>query len=303
MKDLITIIVVTYKRGEELKCLLNSIKSQEDYLKYIYEIIIINNGDEYGYEWIYDLEDIQCDLKIKYIKSPLNLGVTKGRNLGIEKSASELLLFIDDDAEFLNEDALKNLFNYIKNEDQNIGAFAFKVLYFENREIQKNVFPHKLFKKYFDKKEFNTSHFIGAAHLLKKSVIDKAGKYSGDFFYGMEEYEMSYKIIEAGFKIRYTNQVVVLHKESAKGRMKSKLKNRMLWKNKTIISWMFLPNKYFFSTSVIWSLYYLIKNNFDFISFIKTWFDIIRSIKTENRSKLSNQSIEYLKNVEARLWY
>ena len=99
-----TIIIVTYERGDDLRLLLENLKDQINYENIIQEIIIINNGTERTYLWMNDFIQNEKTLKIKYLVLDKNLGVSKGRKLGIEKANSEILVFIDDDAIFENKE-------------------------------------------------------------------------------------------------------------------------------------------------------------------------------------------------------
>jgi Predicted glycosyltransferases len=94
-------------------------------------------------------------------------------------------------------------------------------------------------------------------------VLEKVGSYPTDFFYGMEEYDLSYRVLEAGYSIAYTDKVVMLHKESPLGRKPKKEKLQMMWVNKSKVAYRHLPKKYFYSTAFMWSLEYLKKNRLE----------------------------------------
>lgn len=303
MNNNLTIIIITFERGEDLKSLLKSITKQIEYQNIIYQVIIINNGTKIGYEWVDEYINENKNINIVFYQSKINLGVSRGRKLGIEMSKSEILVFIDDDAEFLNREALYNINQFFKCKNSTIAALAFKIIHSSNHQIQKNAFPHKKFLKYQNINKFETSYFIGAGHAIKREAIIKSGNYSQDIFYGMEEYELSYKLIKAGFKICYVHNVEILHKESLSGRQHNKIKNQMLWKNKSIITWKYLPLKYFISTTILWSLNYLVQSKFDVAGFFKVYYDIFKNLRKEDKDALSKNSLFYLKTIEARLWY
>ena len=71
---------------------------------------------------------------------------------------------------------------------------------------------------------FETYYYAGGAHAIKREVIEKLGKYPGDFFYGMEEYDLAYRILDAGYSIVYSDKIVMLHKESPLGQKAQKRK-------------------------------------------------------------------------------
>jgi GT2 family glycosyltransferase len=119
----------------------------------------------------------------------------------------------------------------------------------------------------------------------------------------MEEYDLSYRILEAGYSIVYSDKIVMLHKESPHGRTTKKEKLRMMWINKSKVAYRYLPIKYFRSTSVMWSLQYLRKTGFDLKGFFSGWKEIKKIRKNEKRTPISKSTLKYLEKVKARLWY
>ena len=95
----------------------------------------------------------------------------------------------------------------------------------------------------------------------------------------------------------------MLHKESPEGRQPNKDKISGMWLNKSIVAYTHLPIGYFITTSILWSLFYLRKTNFDLIGFIKNWYAIFKLPSQNKRKPISNKALQYLNKVEARLWY
>jgi GT2 family glycosyltransferase len=134
-------------------------------------------------------------------------------------------------------------------------------------------------------------------------VIEKTGLYPEDFFYGMEEYDMSYRILNAGYIILYSDKITMLHKESPLGRKPKKEKLRMMWVNKSKVAYRYLPRKYFYSTAFMWSLQYLKITGFNITGFLKGWKEIFKIKKTETKTPLNTETLSYLRKLKARLWY
>ena len=95
----------------------------------------------------------------------------------------------------------------IFDENPAIGIAAFKIYYYSTGELQVNAFPHKRFAERKDWPHFDTAYFSGAAHAIRRSVFEEAGYYPENFFYGMEEYDLSYRALDKGFTIRYDERV------------------------------------------------------------------------------------------------
>lgn len=115
-----------------------------------------------------------------------------------------------------NKDSLVNLVNEFetKNTERAKAIVSFKVLYYDTLAMQVNALPHKRFNEFKDLSFFETYFYAGGAHAVKREVIEQLGSYPDDFFYGMEEYDLSYRIINAGYSIVYSDKIVMLHKES-----------------------------------------------------------------------------------------
>ena len=298
----IGIVIITYNRANDLLALLTNIANLDFRDKLLEEIIVINNNSTESYSEIDTFIKKNLELPIKYIETAENLGVSKGRNFAITQSKAPFLILIDDDAEFQDKDVLKRI-SELAESNTDTGIFAMKVLYFENRSIQINAFPHKSYNKRKYLIEFETSYFTGCGNVIRREAFDKAGPFPDNFFYGMEEYDLSYRILDLGYKIRYNSKIVLLHKESPKGRQTKSLKLRGMWVNKSIVAWRYLPIPYFFSTSIIWSIYFLYKTNFDLINFTKGWKTIINIPRTEKRMLIKEKTLNYLKSLKARLAY
>ncbi len=303
MKPL-SFIIITYNRPADALALLKNIYDLDKAIELLEEIIIVNNASDSDYSEVESFIASHSDLPYKYYYSPENLGVAKGRNYALQKSSSPILIMLDDDAELQNKDCLILLLEEFekKNTTRPKAIITFKVLYFETREMQINAFPHKKFEEYKDRDFLETYYYAGGAHAIKRSVLQEVGTYPEDFFYGMEEYDLSYRILDAGYSIVYSNKIVMLHKESPLGRKPKEEKVRMMWVNKSKVAWRYLPLQYFTSTAVLWSLFYLKNTGFQLKGYITGWRDIKKVIKTK-RQPIQKNTIEYLKSLNARLWY
>lgn len=305
MKPL-SFVIITYNRPADTLDLLRNITTLNRAAELLEEVIVVNNASTESYEAVKAFIAANPLINFRFIDSPENLGVAKGRNLAIGHAKAPILILLDDDAELENKDALENiveLFEEQKTPGRPLGIISFKVLYHSNHQMQVNAFPHKQFEEHKDLSFFYTYYFAGGAHAIKKEVLEKVGSYPTDFFYGMEEYDLSYRVLEAGYSIAYTDKVVMLHKESPLGRKPKKEKLQMMWVNKSKVAYRHLPKKYFYSTAFMWSLEYLKKTGWNLAGFFGGWKKVLAIARTEKRTPVSSETLEYLRRVKARLWY
>ncbi|HEY4286353.1 MAG TPA: glycosyltransferase [Puia sp.] len=300
MKPL-SFVIITYNRPEDALELAKNISQLEELDELVEEVIIVNNRSSVSYQPLEKFIDAHPDIPFRYFVTKENLGVSRGRNYAIQQSKAPILVFLDDDALIQNSHALLDIDMLFAGEPA-IGIAAFKI-YYSTGEMQVNAFPHKRFAERKDLSHFDTYYFSGAAHAIRRTVFDEVGYYPENFFYGMEEYDLSFRALDAGYIIRYTDAVVILHKESPTGRLTPREKRKGMWLNKTTVAWKYLPVRYFVSTAFIWSLWYLLKSKGDIGGYFRGWGSIFRISRAGKRNPVSAATLAYLKKVQARLGY
>ena len=298
----IAIIIITYNRPADMLALAMNIEKLRSKKELLEEVIIVNNNSTESYDAVKSFIQEHTSTPFKFIESKENLGVSRGRNFAIEQSKAPILVLIDDDAEFQDVDVLECINNSV-NENPNAGILAMKILYFQNSQFQLNAFPHKSFEKRNHLQSFDTYYFAGCGNIIVKEAFDKAGPFPTDFFYGMEEYDLSYRVLDAGYTIKYIANIVLLHKESPEGRQTKSDKIRGMWVNKTKVAWRYLPMPSYFTTAILWSIFFLLNSKFDLIGFIKGLVAIVTIPFNEKRNEVSKLSQEYLNKVEARILF
>lgn len=302
----ISFIIITYNRCFDTLELLQNISSLTNASELLEDVIVVNNASTEDYSAVIEYIEDHDYLPFHYINAPTNLGVTKGRNFALQFAKGEICIFLDDDAILQNKDALVNTIQSFEQkgiDGRPIAIVSFKVLYYQNLQMQVNALPHKQFEQYKNKSSFFTYYFAGGAHAIKRTILNEVGNLPEEFFYGMEEYDLSYRLIDKGYCIKYDDSIVMLHKESPEGRKPKHEKLRMMWVNKSKVAYRYLPIGYFITTAFMWSLQFLKETNFNVSSFLKGWKEVFKIPTTEKRTPLNKSSLNYLAKTEARIWY
>jgi len=306
MKDKISILILTHNRANDLLALLQSLSQQASIDEVLEEILILNNASTESYNQVTNFISENPQLRTNYIFSELNHGVAKGRNMLMKAAKGDVLFTIDDDMEFPQTDALlriSTLFHQPFFTESNTAVITLRVIYYSDKQVQKTVFPHKKYEKFKDKHRFLTLYFAGGANIMKRSILKQTGYFPENFFYGMEEYDLCYRILDEGYTIGYDDSVTIEHKESPYGRQANYKKLHMQWVNKSKVAWRYLPLRYFLSTSFLWSFQYLMNAPTHLGLYFNGWSEIFKVPSTEKRKRVKNATLRYLKNVEARLWF
>lgn len=185
MKPL-SFIIITYNRPEDMLALAKNITLLDHATDLLEEVIIVNNASTTDYSSLDSFILSQEHIPFRYIHAAENLGVARGRNFALQQGKAPIIIMLDDDAELQHKDSLLKLMQEfeLNNTNRPKAIVSFKVLYFENLEMQVNAFPHKKFEQNKDKNFFQTYYYAGGAHAIKREALEKAGLYPEDFFYG-----------------------------------------------------------------------------------------------------------------------
>ena len=188
------VILTMGDRPGALKESINSIRSQENVNV---EIVIVWNGVVPNYS--VDAET--------HVHSDVNIGIPAGRNLGASNTSEKIILFLDDDAQLISNDLLyriKRLFN----SDESIAIASLRIIDEDGLTSRRHV-PRLGSKS--EAISGQTTSFLGGASVARKLAWDQVGGYSADLFYSMEETDLSWRILNAGWKIFYAADLQVEH--------------------------------------------------------------------------------------------
>jgi len=301
MKPLLSVILITRNRKADLLDCLDSIIRQS--YRPIEIVIVDNNSEVELLEPCKEKISHAEQVSFKFLKQEENKGVAGGRNVGVINSAGEILVFIDDDAVFATGDALEKVVSRFSN-DKSLGILAFKSQNYLSKKVDPNEFPHCNKLRNPDKR-FETTYFIGVGHAIKKEVFAKIGLYPPDFFYSMEEYDLSYRAIDNGYQIIYDPAVCVYHKVSQPERLESKAKKAMKVENKMKLAIRNLPLRNVTVITVLWSGKYLLESGGDIIGLLNIYKNIFTSMRklTKDRNVIRKQTIQRIRELGGYLYH
>lgn len=237
--NLISIISVNFNGLEDT---LEMLESVIRHVTLPYEIIVVDNGSQ---------EDETVAIKARYprvvtIRSDRNLGFAGGNNLGIRAARGNYLFFINNDA-VVKDDSLRFLVDRLDS-SPGIGAVSPKIRFaWEGNPVQfagytrlsqitlRNAltgFMHPDDGSYDTPAP--TPYIHGAAFMVKKEVIARAGYMPELYFLYYEELDWSERMTDAGYTLWYEPEAVVYHKESRSTGRISPLKVFYMTRNRLI---------------------------------------------------------------------
>jgi len=239
--------IITYKRQKDCIEAIESIKSLENIQNYTYEILVLNNDTKSKYLSEYYLSDNLVNV----FNSTENLGVALGRNRVVNLSTGEFLVFLDDDAVFAND--CSGVLKFIDSEfsrNDALAAIAFSSFSYFNPKVK----MPKETPKFHPKTKF-CSHYVGVGHAIKRTCFVNLQGYSKKIFYGSEEHDMAYKIFKDQKRIKYSENIKVLHKKTLNGRLPDDEVKLSIARNRLIVAKTHLPKIFYYSHIVFWCFY------------------------------------------------
>jgi GT2 family glycosyltransferase len=270
MEPLVSIITVNYNQLDYTLQLLESLR----HTRYRnLEVIVVDNASKQNPDSV--IRERYPEAKV--IVSSENLGFAGGNNLGINAATGKYLFFLNNDTEVDANtfDPLVRLFETIPD----AGIASPKILYYNSGETIQYVgcsninpytgrnkregFKEKDSGQYDTLRETDLAH--GAAMMVPRSVIDKAGLMPELFFLYYEELDWCETIKNNGYKIYVVPEAKIYHKESMSVGKNSTLKTYYLTRNRLL----FMRRNTTGLTKVSWVLFFIFfsipKNSLSFV--------------------------------------
>lgn len=198
----VSIIIPTFKDWGRLSFCLNSL-SKQSYPQDLFEVIIVNN---YVADKVPDSFIIPANCKIITEEKP---GSYAARNLGILHAMGAIIGFTDSDC-IPDKDWINNAVNAFKrNPDYSRIAGRIR-LYFKSEKLTKAELYEKIFAFNQDIYVEQDGSGVTANMFSYKHIFDHIGLFKDNLLSG-GDYEWSVRARDAGFKIKYAEDVIVNH--------------------------------------------------------------------------------------------
>jgi GT2 family glycosyltransferase len=242
-------VIITYRRDDALSQTLSRLAEVLPGDARDHEVVLVdNNADGRNRSVMLD-----AFRHARYVASSCNLGVAAGRNLGVAEASGEVLVFIDDDALVCGGTGFHDAVVKAFEDDASLGAVAFRSHMREEGVSDPIEFPHTD-KTLPREAAFETFRFIGVGHAIRADAMASVGPYYASFFYGMEEFELCFRLMDLGWSIRYEPRFAVLHMKMPSGRLPTKAVAQRMYANKLCLAWMHLPTKEFVLCACAWAV-------------------------------------------------
>ena len=240
-KDIqISITTINYNGLKDTCELIETLPLEDESL----EVIVVDNASNNDEASIIE----QRYPRVKVIRSTQNLGFAGGNNLGIKAAQGKYLFFINNDTIFRHQTSdIRHLITRLEsspkigmvcpkirfawgdNPIQYAGYTPLSCITMRNRAIGCGE-P--------DNGQYDTPHPTpyahGAAMMVKREVIERAGLMPECYFLYYEELDWSMMIRRAGYDIWYEPACTIYHKESQTTGQNSPLRTYFLTRNRLL---------------------------------------------------------------------
>jgi GT2 family glycosyltransferase len=237
----VSIVTVNFNQSVITEELLNSIAITNTYQNI--EIIVVDNGCTVNSvpEWSVKYPDI------RFIRSDKNLGFAGGNNIGIEIATGDYLFLVNNDTEF-TPGLIQTLVNVL-DEHPEVGIVSPKIRYFDKPDTlqymgftamdyktarNSSIGQFEVDKGQYDNLTGPTGYAHGAAMMVKRECIEKAGLMAEHFFLYYEEIDWCDRIKQAGYTIWLVTGALIYHKESVSVGRVSTLKEYFMNRNRIL---------------------------------------------------------------------
>ncbi len=253
----VSIIILTWNSEQHIGACLASL--DQGLKAYSSELIVIDNGSS----------DRTCSIVrearpgVRLVSNPENRGVAPARNQGIRLAQGKYILILDDDT-VVQPGALDCLTRYM--EDHPETGLCGPRLTGADGELQLSCrrfptltdkvarrLPGILSRKVTRETEMadwdhrtirEVDYVIGACQLIRQSALQEVGLLDERIFYGPEDVDMCLRLQQAGWRVVYNPDAVVVHEER---RMSRSLGSGLVWKHICGLGYYFWKHGYLLS--------------------------------------------------------
>lgn len=292
---MISIGLLSYQRTDLL------LQTVSDIVKTSYEVELIlvnNNEDKCILQDVKRVIDNKKNIKLNYVSDAVNYGVSIGRNIIVNKCTNEFLILFDDDVSIDNIDCI--ISSTIKElSNASIGGLAFNIKEYQTNTHNRFEIPHKNKNISMDD-NFLTYLMIGAGHAINVKYAIEVGNYPLDFgMYGFEEVDLSFRLINSGYKIKYISNCLVHHKKSPDGRFSNERVNYLAFRNRLLMAKRYFSMPYIISCFFVRGVFFLIKQKN-----LNLYLKAVREVANDSHeNKFSKKFYDYIKSVNGFIYW
>jgi GT2 family glycosyltransferase len=198
LKSFACVVLTQGRRPGELQLALESLLSQQGI---DLDVVVVGNG--------WRPSGLPPGVRSVFLSE--DAGIPGGRNAGVPHARGELLFFLDDDARLADADALARVAS--KFDDTRVGLLQLRVVPSSGGRPRRDWVP-RLRAGDPGRSSDVTAVWEGAV-AMPRHVFDEVGGWPAEFRHAHEGIDLAWRVIDAGYRVRYAADVVALHPAQA----------------------------------------------------------------------------------------
>ncbi|MFB6345488.1 MAG: glycosyltransferase family 2 protein [bacterium] len=203
--ELVSVLVITHNRKEELEQCLKSVRRQN---YPAVEIIVVDNNSTDGTATMIREQFSE----VEYVGLEENRGI-EARNFGADQAQGDVIVTLDDDSELPSRDVLDRIVEIFRR-NSDLGAAGFRIIDAEGEEEPWFVWPYEG----DGRNGYKSPTFLTCGAAIRPEMFERTGGFWGPYFIYVEERDFATRIIASGSEIRYFPSITVIHHRSGTGR-------------------------------------------------------------------------------------
>lgn len=209
----VDVVILSWDRGRSTLEAVASARAQEGVATRVW---VVDQGS--GADCLEGLRAAaRDDDAVTLVELGRNLGVAGGRNHGMSLGSAELIVALDNDAVFEHVRTVAAAADrFIA--DGSLAALGFRIMHGRTGRDDEGSWAYPRQLKARRDEPFYATRFCGAAHMIRRAALAATQGYDDALFFYWEELDLSYQLIQAGYRIGYEPSARALHFTGAEQR-------------------------------------------------------------------------------------
>lgn len=240
--SLAAVVLTMGDRPQQLQRAIDSIRRQRSAACHL---VLVANGESAQVP-----ETTAVD---QLIRLPRNIGIPAARNRAAAATDADLILFLDDDADLLDPCILEFARERFS-ADPRLAVIALRIVDEEGRTMRRHV--PRIGVRSAEVSGHVTS-YLGGACIVRAKAFRSVHGYDPDYFYAMEETDLAWRLIDAGWSIWYAADRLVHHPAAHPSRHPRR--SYLTARNRLWTAWRSLPWPFLVSYLCSWTIISLLR--------------------------------------------
>ena len=228
----VTFLLSTFNRRSAVLNTLSHLQALEGSGDFVAETIVIDNVSADG-----SADAIAAEFPSVHLLRQRNNRGACAKNIGIFRATGHYIVFLDDDS-YPDAQSIGRMIEHFRADSQ-LGAAVFDVI-LPDGSHECSAFPNV---------------FIGCGTGFRREALAQAGGLPDDFFMQAEEYDLSLRLLDAGWQVRRFTDLRVHHLKTSGARLPARTTRLDVRNNLLVIARRF-PRQWIMPYALDWMLRY-----------------------------------------------